>query len=645
MTKPRVFIGASRENQDVAEAIQQSLDHVAEVEVWDQGTFGPSQYPLESLEIRLDTADFAIFVFSPDDVTMMRGVEKNTVRDNVVFELGLFIGRLTRRRTFIFSPRNSSLHLPTDLAGLTPLDYDADRGDGNLRAGLGSACTSVRAAIRAHGALLRPSRELTAQEADPSPERDHLPSDYYRPDETWDLKRYIHVYMVAVLVGRHEEMIAIDAAYRASSLVRGPEDLAVWDAACDWVYVSKGESRGIERFRDKVERYPNNPLLRDYLGRVLNHYGESVGAKGEFDSAARLSNDIDFVSAVITRATNTSDQQQTTIDVRSYRQLLVTTAGAEVIRVPAALSAMRLLAEKEELEFVSRGIDELRIRSKPDDVGLRFDVAHRYGEDGQSALAMQHYLAIPHRERNGTVWNNLGVAFALLGMPGQAVNAYLIASEKGETIADGNLAQKLLSAGFLDQAKARAEAAVRIEGHHENVVSVLAAIQTTKAEEVTKEADAVAAAKLQQEFLVRLGLAALSPVEADIAGFWETQDGPIEMRRQADGSWFGKAEIEVDPPAALGIMFSPVRTKQTVDIEYHFKRFGNALEGTVRRDTRGQRPSVLGLGLSPRELQVVAQEDGNRLTVRESAPEPSTSVWTRMSMLGRSSTVDIEATE
>ncbi|MCW5722159.1 MAG: nucleotide-binding protein, partial [Devosia sp.] len=111
MAKPRLFIGASRENQSVAEALQQSLDHDAEVEIWDQGTFGASEYPLESLEGQLDSADFAVFVFCPDDLTMMRGEEKNTVRDNVVFELGLFIGRLSRKRTFIVSPRDTDLHL------------------------------------------------------------------------------------------------------------------------------------------------------------------------------------------------------------------------------------------------------------------------------------------------------------------------------------------------------------------------------------------------------------------------------------------------------------------------------------------------------------------------------------------------------
>ncbi|MFS1985958.1 TIR domain-containing protein [Vibrio breoganii] len=41
-----------------------------------------------------NTFDAAIFVLSPDDVVKIRGTEQTVTRDNVVFELGMFIGRL-----------------------------------------------------------------------------------------------------------------------------------------------------------------------------------------------------------------------------------------------------------------------------------------------------------------------------------------------------------------------------------------------------------------------------------------------------------------------------------------------------------------------------------------------------------------------
>lgn len=148
MPKPRMFIGSSSENLDLAYALQEGLDHAVECTVWTQGVFELSRNTMASLIDQLDESDFAAFVLSPDDVTLMRGKEVSSVRDNVIFELGLFVGRLGTERCFLVVPRGAEgLHLPTDLAGITPADFDADRQDKNLVAALGPACNRIRKAI------------------------------------------------------------------------------------------------------------------------------------------------------------------------------------------------------------------------------------------------------------------------------------------------------------------------------------------------------------------------------------------------------------------------------------------------------------------------------------------------------------------
>jgi hypothetical protein len=151
--KPRLFIGSSSENLDVAHALQESLEQHAQVTVWDQAIFGPSKYALESLLEAVTGNDFAAFVFAPDDVLCLRGQDFQTARDNVIFELGLFIGRLGERRSFILVPASADqLRVPTDLLGLNVLKYDDRRTDGNLVAAVGSACSQIR---RAFAALAR----------------------------------------------------------------------------------------------------------------------------------------------------------------------------------------------------------------------------------------------------------------------------------------------------------------------------------------------------------------------------------------------------------------------------------------------------------------------------------------------------------
>lgn len=151
MSKPRVFIGSSVEGLDVAYAAQLNLTHVAEVTVWTQGVFNLSKTTMESLNQALDDSDFAVFVFSPDDLAVIRNTTHSTVRDNVLFEFGLFIGRLGRDRVFFLQPSQGELHLPTDLLGVTPGKYDSARADGSLQAATGGACHQVSLLIKKFG--------------------------------------------------------------------------------------------------------------------------------------------------------------------------------------------------------------------------------------------------------------------------------------------------------------------------------------------------------------------------------------------------------------------------------------------------------------------------------------------------------------
>ncbi len=154
--KPRLFVGSSVESLEIAEAILYNLEYVAEVTPWSAGIFSPSTTALDSLITALETFDFAVFVFSPDDVLQIRNQQVSVARDNVIFELGLFVGRLGKRRCFIVVPRNDpDLHLPTDLVGFTPGTYEPDRSDQNWRAALTFACVDVKAVIKELGFVNR----------------------------------------------------------------------------------------------------------------------------------------------------------------------------------------------------------------------------------------------------------------------------------------------------------------------------------------------------------------------------------------------------------------------------------------------------------------------------------------------------------
>lgn len=146
--RPALFIGSSVEGLDIAHTVQELLEFDFESTVWNQGVFKPSQMTLADLYVRTRRTDLALFVFTPDDVVTIRGETVATPRDNVIFELGLFLGALEPDRCFILQPRGASMHLPTDLLGLSPLTYDGGRNDRNLLAALGPACNQMRRAAK-----------------------------------------------------------------------------------------------------------------------------------------------------------------------------------------------------------------------------------------------------------------------------------------------------------------------------------------------------------------------------------------------------------------------------------------------------------------------------------------------------------------
>ncbi|PZF32072.1 nucleotide-binding protein [Curtobacterium sp. MCPF17_051] len=146
MTKieaPSVFIGSSSEGLEIARHLQADLEQsgVCSVVRWDQGIFQASSYAIPQLESAARSVDFAVLIATADDVVQSRGLERAAARDNIYFELGLFIGALGLERTYVVSA-SRSLQLPTDLSGLTWLPY-RERADGNIRAGLNDATLGI----------------------------------------------------------------------------------------------------------------------------------------------------------------------------------------------------------------------------------------------------------------------------------------------------------------------------------------------------------------------------------------------------------------------------------------------------------------------------------------------------------------------
>ena len=150
-SRPALFVGCSAESTPIAKTIQANLKcDPIDVTVWTDGVFKASTFPIESLEQALRTVDFAALLLSPDDTVISRGARTHAPRDNIIFELGLFMGMLGRFRTFLIYPRGIDIKIPTDLVGITPLTYSPEP-EGKIPSELVDVCSQLRTSILTAG--------------------------------------------------------------------------------------------------------------------------------------------------------------------------------------------------------------------------------------------------------------------------------------------------------------------------------------------------------------------------------------------------------------------------------------------------------------------------------------------------------------
>lgn len=273
--KLRVFVGSSVEALPIAYAIQKNLRHQAEVTVWDQGLFQLSRSSLQSLVAALENFDFGVFVFSPDDLLTIRGEDHRAVRDNVLFELGLFIGELGQTRCFILAPEGEAdLRFPTDLLGVEPAIYESGRSDGNWQAATGPACTDIRRELQLQGR--RAAVEERAEGTSPVPESSEGASkkpEIKEPEEVVPIQDEISFdpWLVSMVEGRITEALTeIEATLAKEESPEKLFDLRLWRAL---IIFEQSAGKGEEEYRALIGQNPESPRPWEQLSSALLHGG------------------------------------------------------------------------------------------------------------------------------------------------------------------------------------------------------------------------------------------------------------------------------------------------------------------------------------------------------------------------------------
>lgn len=122
MRKKRIFIGSSSEELELANAAKSILERDFEVTIWNDSVWDTSIFKINNnflndlLRASLQF-DFGMLIGTTDDEVKYRGDSVMQPRDNVLFELGLFIGRLGLSKcAFVI---DKELKVLSDISGIS----------------------------------------------------------------------------------------------------------------------------------------------------------------------------------------------------------------------------------------------------------------------------------------------------------------------------------------------------------------------------------------------------------------------------------------------------------------------------------------------------------------------------------------------
>jgi hypoxanthine phosphoribosyltransferase len=126
--RPTIFLASSTEARQQLLQVGRWIEEAgAEAKPWTR-SFGPGTVVFQELTSIAQKVDGVVVLLTPDDLTTSRGRQSKTPRNNLLFELGVFVGALPASRVALVRVSDDKGRpplLPSDLNGLTCIDVSA----------------------------------------------------------------------------------------------------------------------------------------------------------------------------------------------------------------------------------------------------------------------------------------------------------------------------------------------------------------------------------------------------------------------------------------------------------------------------------------------------------------------------------------
>jgi tetratricopeptide (TPR) repeat protein len=473
-----------------------------------------------------------------------------------------------------------------------------------------------------------PETEIQGPESQEEENQEKDDDWFLHPKPDWDRFFYMIAFIRSLDEDSAEGQELLTKAYLESPFGREAHHRELWEAFTEYRRLISGKGGTLNKLLELSASYPANDEVQLYLGRAYEVYKDYEKAAIAYNQAAERTTDeenkIEYLGKTALAYLNADKKMtsQTVID-KMKQEVLQTGKGESKM-----IEALREIATLDADSDIYCGLIERALELKSDDVDSRFKLAYKYSEKNQDELSLFHYLRIPENQRASYTWNNLGVQYEQFQLSNSSVKAYRKAESLGNTLAMSNLSQKLINAGFLDEATNICDRALEIKDYHKNIGTTIARIKALPEEEEKKEKEFVAKAQEYSQFYRAYGKALTMIEPPNSVGTW---DGPkCRLRiRINDRTLTAEGEYESVASNALaglvnarlgGLSFqTPTSAPTRWLVRYNGEMIGRTAKVSITETKDGEVPNALSIlgSASTRQALLVIEDSFAQIKVYE----------------------------
>jgi tetratricopeptide (TPR) repeat protein len=443
--------------------------------------------------------------------------------------------------------------------------------------------------------------------------------DWHEPKPDWTYENYWSALLGAVFLDDADRQKKLTDSYLATPDGASKEKAAEWCAELELLKIEYSKDGDFERLRKIATEHPDNGTISAKIARAYAKFGDFGKSAEQYEIASAKEPDPERRFGLKCRAAT---------QLASGGKLAVAEEKLETLKTDALANTAferRFLKAVIEIADIAKDTNsaivamERLVEIAPEDTDTRFSLAFKHSQAGNEELALAHYLKIPYEQRNHTTWNNIGVSFERMSMPGKSISAYRMAEDMDETLAMSNLGYRFMHAGFLKEAEAEFVKGLAIKDFNQNVATGYAELKNIPERENAKEAEAFHAARPKADYYQAIGRAIAQPNIASLAQRWCDPD--CELAVSISGREF-KAQGSYEREAGGGLAAFSIGGKVVIRyrVEYRGRISGRQIEGTVKRIREGDQSAattLLSLGDIETKLLMTLSDDGAELKVME----------------------------